>query len=154
MKSSEYWSKRYEALNNALLNRGEQFVNDSVSQFRAAQTAVTKEIEAFYGRFAKNNGVTMADAKKLLDAGELAEFRWTVQDYIKYGQKNPIDGRWTKQLENASIRVRVSRLEALETQIRQNIEALYGKQAQGTADTLAGIYENGFYRSVFEIQKG
>ena len=49
-----------------------------------------------------NNGVSMAEARKLLNNKELEEFRWDVDDYIRYGQENAVNQQWMKQLENAS----------------------------------------------------
>ena len=68
---------------------------------------------------ASNNGVTLAEAKRILNAKELAELKWDVNQYIQYGQENAINGTWVKQLENASARFHISRLEALKLQTQQ-----------------------------------
>lgn len=44
---------------------------------------------------------------------------------VPYGEQNAIDGAWMKQLENASARVHISRLEALKLQLQQQAEVLY-----------------------------
>lgn len=155
MKSPEYWAKRFELLSESLLNRGEEYEATTRREYAKAQAAIRKEVNAFYQRFAKNNGgMSLADARQTLRRGELAEFKWSVEDYIKAGRENAVDQRWMKELENASIRVRVSRLEALQLQMRQHIEVLFGKQQASASRLLRGIYKDGYYRSVFELQKG
>ncbi|MFH5185736.1 minor capsid protein [Paenibacillus sp. TAB 01] len=59
-----------------------------------------------------------------------------------------------KELENASAKVHISRLEALQTQMRQHVEVLTAKRQQGTSAVLGGIYKDNYYRSIFELQKG
>lgn len=155
MKSPEYWAKRFEILNESMLSRGEEFEATTRREYAKAQAAIRKEVNAFYQRFAKNNeGMSLADARQTLRKGELAEFKWSVEDYIKRGRENAVDQRWMRELENASIRVRVSRLEALQLQMRQHIEELFGRRQAGTSRLLRGIYKDGYYRSVFELQKG
>ncbi|RGL39147.1 hypothetical protein DXC69_03935 [Paenibacillus polymyxa] len=90
----------------------------------------------------------------MLKAGELKEFKWTVEDYIKAGRENAVDQRWMKELENASIRVRMTRLEALQMQMRQHVEVLTGKRQAGTKELMGDIYKDGYYHSIFEIHKG
>ena len=153
-KNREYWSKRSEQLEEVLLNRGESFANDLDNQYKIANTRIQKEIYAWYQRFAKNNCISLAEAKRLLNTNELKEFRWTVQDYINYGQKNAVNPYWLEELENASAKVHISRLESLKLQLQQQVEFLYGNQLDGLDKTMRDIYSEGYYHTVFEIQKG
>lgn len=153
-KNREYWSKRSEQLEEALLNKGENFANDLDNQYKIANARLQKEIDAWYQRFAKNNCISLTEAKRLLNTNELKEFRWTVQDYIKYGQKNAVNPYWMEELENASCKVHISRLESLKLQLQQQVEVLYGNQLDGLDRTMRDIYSEGYYHTAFEIQKG
>lgn len=155
MKSAAYWTGRMEQLNESLLNKGVPFTKAMQKEYRKAQIAIQTDVNNFYQRFADNNGiVSLADAKKVLRAGELKEFKWSVEDYIARGKENAIDQRWMKELENASIRVRVTRLESIQLQMRQHIEEMSAKRLTGTTELLGGVYKDGYYRSIFELQKG
>ena len=59
-----------------------------------------------------------------------------------------------KELENASARVHVSRLQALKLQLQQQVEVLYGNQIDDLDRLLRDIYTDGYYRTAYEIQKG
>lgn len=117
MNNGEYWKKRFELLEQAAHQQGVQCYADIEKQYRQAQKQLEGQIAAWYQRFASNNGVTLAEAKRMLNAKELAELKWDVNQYIQYGQENAINGTWVKQLENASARFHISRLEALKLQI-------------------------------------
>ncbi|MEK4878916.1 MULTISPECIES: minor capsid protein [Paenibacillus] len=155
MRSEAYWSKRMEQLNESLLNKGVPFTKAMNKEYRKAQISIQMDVNNFYQRFADNNGiVSLSAAKQVLKAGELKEFKWTVEDYIARGKENAIDQRWMKELENASIRVRVTRLESIQLQMKQHIEVLSAKRLTGTTELLGNVYKDGYYRSIFELEKG
>ncbi|WP_270167561.1 minor capsid protein [Paenibacillus sp. SYP-B4298] len=154
MKSEQYWARRMEVLNEAELGKGEAYVKAQNAEYDKAMTRIKRDTEAWYARLAKNNDISMAEARKLLTANELKEFHWTVDDYIKAGRENAIDQRWMKQLENASAKVHITRLEELELKLQQEVELLAAKRAKGSAGTLGDIYKDGYYRGIYEVQRG
>ena len=95
----------------------------------------------------------MAEARKMLNSGELKEFKWTVEDYIKHGQANAKNRLWEKELENASARFHISRLESLKLQTQQSLEVLYGNQLDIVDKTMRNVYSGSYYRTAFEIQR-
>lgn len=154
MNNGEYWQKRFELLEQAAHQQGVQCYADIEKQYRQAQKTLEGQIDAWYQRFASNNGVTLAEAKRMLNAKELAELKWDVNQYIQYGQENAINGTWVKQLENASARFHISRLEALKLQTQQSIEVMFGNQLDSIDSTMRNVYKSGYYHTAYEIQKG
>ncbi len=154
MKNKEYWQKRFDLLQAQQLNKGIEFYHNLSEQYDKAAASVQKEIEAFYQRFAKNNELDLLEAKKLLNSRQLKEFRWSVAEYIEKGKTLNYSNQWAKELENASIRYRVTRLEALKLQMQQQVENLMGSEVDGLDNLTRQIYEDGYYRTIFELQKG
>ena len=135
-------------------NQTFEYMETVEREFRKASRKIQADILVWYQRFAENNQITLTEAKKLLNSRELEELRWTVEDYIKAGKENEVSGQWVKQLENASARVHISRLEALQIQLQQQVEILFGNQTDELDKFLQSIYTDRYYRSAFEIQKG
>ena len=154
MKNSDYWRKRFEQLEEAQLNKGAAYYADLEAQYKLASKRIEDQISGWYNRFAHNNQITFAEAKVLLNSKELKEFKWTVQEYIKRGKENAVTGQWMKELENASAKVHISRLESLKLQLQQQCEVLYGNQIDGLDKTMRKIYSDGYYHTAYEIQKG
>lgn len=154
MKNSEYWQKRFELLEKALNGYGQNTFAKIQPEFDKAAREINLEIEKWLNRIAKNNEISMVDARKLLDKGQLEEFRWTVEEYIKYGQLNAMNQQWMKQLENASARYHISKLEALKLQTQQAAEAAFGNYLDEVDAMARQVYSEGYYRSAFELQKG
>ncbi len=152
--NADYWAQRMKNMEDALKDQSFAYVENLEARFAAAQADVEKQIAAWYQRFAVNNEITLADAKRLLNSGELSELRWTLGEYIAYGQQNALDGAWIKQLENASAKVHISRLEALKLQIQQQAEALYANQLDFVDAAARQMYVGSYYHTAFEVQRG
>ncbi|HGM1125607.1 TPA: minor capsid protein [Clostridioides difficile] len=154
MKHKDYWRKRFEQLEEAQNNKSVKYYLELEKQYKLAINSIEKDILAWYNRFAKNEGISLLEAKKLLNTRELEEFKWSVEEYIKYGKENAINQKWMKELENASARVHITRLEALKLQIQQQVEVLYGNELDGIDKLMRDIYTSGYYHTAFNVQQG
>ncbi len=153
-KNREYWQERYEQLEKSAHSYSLSTYAQIEPAFKQAQMEIQKDIDAWYGRIAVNNNVTLQEAKKLLTADELAEFKWDVNEYIKYGKENEINQMWVKQLENASAKYHISRLEALKIRTQQAAEVAFGNELDAVDSMARKVYSNSYYHSIFEMQKG
>lgn len=153
-RTSEYWQERFRQMEESQHDTSVQTVQEIEQEFRRAEQALDGKINAWYQRFAANNGISMVEARRLLNSDELEEFRWDVQDYIKYGRENGINQQWAKQLENASAKVHISRLEALKVQTQQEIEKLYGNYHDSIDEHITNLYTSGYYHTAYEVQRG
>ena len=137
--SREYWQKRMQVLEDEQYQHSRQYYDDMQKQFRRAAANIRRDVDLWYERMAENNDVSYAEAKRLLKAGELEEFKWSVEDYIKAGRENAIDERWMKELENASARFHISYLEAMKLQIQQHAEVLSAQFEKSMGVSAGGI---------------
>lgn len=152
MQHKEYWAKRFEQLTDAQLDKGAEYYYNLQEQYRQAINNIEKDIAKWYTRYATENGITLTEAKRLLNGRELEEFRMDVKEYIKKGES--LDPKWAKQLEAASAKVHVSRLEALKVQMQQQAEMIYSYEASGVDELARKVYTDGYYHTAYEIQKG
>lgn len=154
MKNRDYWKSRFAQMEEEDYKKSQNFIKDMEEQFRIAQHNITIDIERWYRRLADNNDISLAAARQLLKRDELEEFHWSVEQYIEKGEDNVLNEYWMKQLENASAKVHILRLEAMKLQIQQHSELLYTKYHNGVTDHLNKSYADRFYRTAYEIQKG
>lgn len=153
-RNQDYWTKRMTDLEASLHRDAEAVVADLETLYRGAERQIEADLSRWYGRFANNNGVvTMADARKLLTSGELKEFKWTLKDYESHARDNG-NGQWNKELENASARWHISRLEALKYQLQNSVEVLAGGQSDALDALLKQTYDNGYGQTAFIVQSG
>lgn len=154
MRNADYWRGRFSILEDSAHREAQRTIQDMEELYLDAQRLVQKEIESWYARFAVNNQISLTDARKWLTAGQLEEFHWSVEQYIKIGEQAGLDAAWLKKLENASARFHISRLEAVQTGIQQQLELLYGNQVDSLDALLKKVVGNGYTHTAFEVQKG
>ena len=154
MNNADYWRGRFSFLEDSAHGEAQQTIQAMEEMYLDAQRSVQKEIESWYARFADNNQVSLTDARKWLTAGQLEEFHWTVEQYIKIGEQAGLDAAWLKKLENASARFHISRLESVQIGIQQQLELLYGNQVDSLDALLKKVVGNGYTHTAFEVQKG
>ncbi len=130
------------------------YVKNLEKQYDAAIREIDKEMRAWYQRFAENNEISYVNARKWLTTAELDEFKWTVEEYIEKARENSLSGEWVKELENASARVHVSRLDALKYQLRQQAELLTQAKIKAATNAAELAYTESYWHSAFEAQKG
>lgn len=154
MRNADYWRGRFSILEDSAHREAQKTIQGMEELYLDAQRSVQKEIESWYARFAVNNQISLTDARKWLTAGQLEEFHWSVEQYIKIGEQAGLDAAWLKKLENASARFHISRLEAIQTGIQQQLELLYGNQVDSLDALLKKVVGNGYTHTAFEVQKG
>lgn len=154
MRNREYWQKRFSAVEEMRNERGRLTVDAIAPHFDRAQASIDKEIRAWYQRFADNNEISVVDAKKLLRQNELEELQWDVSEYIKRGRENAVSQEWLKELENASVKFHISRLEALKLRTQNAAEQAFAVEQNKLTECLTDTWKQDYYHTAYEMQKG
>lgn len=153
-REAAYWRERYNILNAANAQLTRQTYDEAEHAFELAQRDIQRDIDAWLNRFADNNGVSLVEARKLLNSDELKELKWDVAEYIKRGRENAISGKWAKELENASARLHISRLEALKIRTQNHLETTFAAENKAVENLVKNVYKSDYYHTCFELQKG
>lgn len=154
MTNAEYWKQRFIQLEAAQNRKGATAYLEMEKQYKAAQNELEAQIARWYQRFADSNGISLAQAKQWLKGQDLAEFKWDVKEYIKYGKENAINGAWMQELENASSKFHISRLEALQIQTQNSLETMFTQQMGTMKKALSDVYASGYYHTAYTVQQG
>lgn len=152
--NADYWRQRAEAVAEEAHKNADKAVKDAQGYFREAEISTRRQIESWYARFAAENQISLSEAHKRLDARELEEFKWTVDQYIKAAQNGDLSKEWIQKLKNASARVHIDRLEAVLLSIEAELERCYGQYADRTEEHLKDVITEGYTRTCFDTQQG
>ena len=71
--NAAYWAQRMKNMEDALLDQSYSYVENLEKQFAAAQAEIERQMARWYQRFATNNEIDLAEAKRLLNSKELKE---------------------------------------------------------------------------------
>ena len=149
----KYWKDRFIEEESRVNQIAGKEIKKQQAEYDKAITRINQDIEIWYNRIAKNNDVTLANAKEMLNKKERDEFKWTVEEYIKKGSGED-SLKFVKEFENASAKYHIERLEAMKLQVRAEIEKLYNDNGNGFKNYLGNLYEDQYNHTFFEIAKG
>ena len=88
MRNAEYWAER--ALNEALMGERSvlEYENALLDAYRVALREIKKDLESFFSKYAKENKVTYAEARRRLVSSEMRGFKATVKMWMDYARQN------------------------------------------------------------------
>lgn len=144
----DYWQKRQEAMYKAGEMQVNQYFKRLEKAFNQTKRELQKTIEAFYFRYAEENGLSFTAAQKRLNAEELGELK----DFIALAMDNI--GKYNQQVNNMSLKARVTRYQALEMQVDAILRQLYAIDYQAESEkTMQEVYEDTYYRTWYSIDQ-
>ena len=77
-KKSSYWQERFLEEEERINKDARAYAKRIEQQYDIALRNIERDITDWYGRIAKNNNVSLLEAKRMLSTKELAEFKWNV----------------------------------------------------------------------------
>ena len=152
-RNKAYWKRRSKQVQDEIMNRVyDIYVAMVEDAYTDAIHVMDEKIRVWVQRIAKNNEISYRDAQKLLSKDELDEFHWSVQQYIKRGMDNA-DGKWAKELENASARVHISRYDAMKFELQALAKEATGKTIGAVKDATALAYTESYHHTAFNLMQ-
>ena len=144
----DYWETRQAEMYQAGEMRVNQYFARLEKAFNQTKRELQKTIEAFYFRYAKENGLSYAEAQKRLDKEELGELK----DFIALAMQNI--GKYNQTVNNMSIKARITRYQALEAEVDAILRQLYAVDYEAMAEeTMREVYEESYYRTWYNIDQ-
>ena len=144
-----YWRKRAIELAEKQKQEDDDLCLRFHREYERILHELDKEISIFYARYAANESVSMADARRLLRDAELEDFRMSLDEF----RDKALAGGFDKELEEVYLRSRISRLQALQTQVELRMRELFGSQRDVLRDHLQERYTDTYYRTVYAVSQ-
>ena len=144
-----YWRKRAIELAEKQKSEDDDLCLRFHREYERILHELDKEISIFYARYAANESVSMADARRLLRDAELEDFRMSLDEF----RDKALAGGFDKELEEVYLRSRISRLQALQTQVELRMMELFSSQRDVLRDHLQERYTDTYYRTVYAVSQ-
>ena len=152
-KNEKYWSDRFERLKRREMAKADALTAGTARMYQEALEKLRKDVVDWYVRYADENGLSLADAQKQLDAREMKAFKLKLEHYVTLAKKKGLPERYQKMLEQASIRARLDRSQQIYIQTAHHIEMLANRQNLDLTELLANVYGDSYYRTAYETQQ-
>ncbi len=143
--SADYWRKREERNLKSNLKQEAEYDKEIERIYKDMLDSVQKEIDAFYGKYAKTEGITLADAKKRVSQLDIEAYERKAKKYVDAASKGKDDVAFSKQANEEmriyNLTMKVNRLEMLKANIglelikgHAELETFMGKILKGRTE--------------------
>lgn len=124
MDSKEYWLKREQEHAKQLRKDISDKTQEIMIEYKRTLDNIEADINRNFVRYAKDGKMTMADAMKLADKMDVVRFADKAKQYVQEMDNSP---QANADLKLYNLKMRVSRLQLLKSEIFLEIDKLAGK---------------------------
>ncbi|MCB6414545.1 minor capsid protein [Faecalimonas umbilicata] len=114
MASKEYWRKREEENLKKNLKTEEAYIKEVRSCYDYMMNQIQKEIDGFYTKYAKKEGITLAEAKKRVSKLDMEAYERKAAKYVK---EKDFSDEANEEMRLYNATMKINRLELLKANI-------------------------------------
>src|SRR5690625_3208382 len=144
---NSYWRNREQNHIEQMIRKDEELTRRIREKYMDAMNEIQKEIEAFYGRYASREGISMEEARKRIGKLDMEQYERKAKRYVR--ERNFTD-RANEEMRLYNASMRINRLQLLRLNIELELLALISdeerfmmeeltKQARAEYERQAGI---------------
>ncbi|WP_278831258.1 minor capsid protein [Mitsuokella multacida] len=151
MDSETYWQQRMEELEQHWHDKGRQTIEKALQAlYEDALDAIQDDIAALYGRFAKDNELSVVEAMRLLQGREYRKWRMSIDAYVAQIAATG-DKELEKELNVLAMRSRITRLDKLYAETLVEIAKLDQETRDKISEFLPSAYRDFYYHTLYDI---
>lgn len=125
--SSEYWKKREQENLRKNLKSEAEYAKEIQQTYKFAMDQIQKEIDSFYAKYAKDEGITITQAKKRASKLDMEEYSRKAKKYVK--EKN-FSKQANEEMKLYNLTMKVNRLELLKASIGLELVSAFDELQQ------------------------
>ena len=171
MPGDRYWRERNLKDKALSVNAAEDYIREHAGKMYAqAREEIQGEIEAFYQKYADENGITLQEARRKISRAEFKDIDWDAycrrsaelerelrakRDSLPKEIVDRMEQEWEEheeKIRTLAARGNITRLELLQADIDRNVLNLHDASQMSLYSYLGGQYEDGYYRGIYGIQ--
>lgn len=148
-KERNEWIERAKqrVLENAEIT--DHSVKEIMFLFDEAAWQMETEINAMFQKYATENGLTNAEASKMLTSNEYSRWRKGIDEYLKDAEG---DSATLLELNTLAAKSRISRKEQMLASVYKTMITLSGDTETKLTDLLGDMYKTNYYRGCYDVQ--
>lgn len=156
--TEDYWKERAEKAVALTEKTSDEMLRDMKEVYQKSIKELNREIEAFYGRYAIENGLTLEEVHKRLDPKQLKSAKEEIKRYYDFADPKKIGRNMSREyrdeLRRLSARAYMSRLEEIKMKLKHIVVKLGAEQERRLEKALKKTYADTHARTAFTIDKG
>lgn len=138
MDSKTYWAKREEEALKHYIKDEREYDRQIKQIYQNMLDGCNEQINAFYGRYADKEGITLAEAKKRVKDLDIAKYERKAAKYVK---EKDFSDKANEEMRLYNATMKINRLEMLKANIGLELIAGHDELEKFMADILKGRTE-------------
>lgn len=134
-KQAEYWQKREKKALEAYAKDEKEYLRHIEQIYQNMLYACQKEIDAFYGKYAAKEGISIAEAKKRVSELDIKAYERKAKKYV---EERDFSKQANEEMRLYNLTMKVNRLEMLKANIGLELISGYDELEKYLAEILQG----------------
>ena len=148
-----YWDDRISKLNEEVFKDSDLYVRELRKFYDEEINQIQNKIYNHLTKLqAEAGGISLPEAKKLLNDRERKLLKSDLEDFMEKS-KGVISPDIEKELNTISRRVRISRLQGMELDLKKSVAGLMTTEEKKLFAHLGRTYERRYYKELYELQR-
>ena len=153
MGADSYWARRSIKREEEWNKKSRETIEKELaSQYERSAIRIQGNIEKLYGKFARDNGLSKEEARKLITGTEYRTWRKDIEEYVKE-YKETGNPKTLLELNTLAMRSRISRLDKLYSETLIELDKLGQKADKAVTEFLKEAYKDNRLHSAYELAK-
>src|SRR5690625_100922 len=141
--AKSYWRKREEEHARQRVKDEKKQLKRLMKKHDEAIEEIEEQIEAFYGRYASKEGITVEEARKRVAKADIKKYRRKAKKYVK---EKDFSKRANEEMRLYNVTMRINRLQLLKANINLELVALTNEEAKDLEEALTELARNEYER--------
>lgn len=153
MGADSYWARRSIEREEEWNKKSRETIEKELaSQYERSAIRIQGNIEKLYGKFARDNGLSKEEARKLITGTEYRTWRKDIEEYVKE-YKETGNPKTLLELNTLAMRSRISRLDKLYSETLIELDKLGQNADKAVTKFLKEAYKDNRLHSAYELAK-
>lgn len=153
MGADSYWARRSVEREEEWNKKSRDTIEKELaSHYERSAQRIQANIERLYGKFSTDNGVSISEARKLINGTEYRTWKKDIEEYIAE-YKETGNPKTLLELNTLAMRSRISRLDKLYGDTLIELDKLGSKADKAITGFLKDAYKDNRLHSAYELAK-
>ena len=153
MGADSYWARRSVEREEEWNKKSRETIEKELaSHYERSAQRIQANIERLYGKFSTDNGVSITEARKLINGTEYRTWKKDIEEYIAE-YKETGNPKTLLELNTLAMRSRISRLDKLYGDTLIELDKLGSKADKAITGFLKDAYKDNRLHSAYELAK-
>jgi SPP1 gp7 family putative phage head morphogenesis protein len=152
LTSAEYWKQRAEQRESAIWKKAGKFETAIARNATATMDQISRDVASLYARFAKTEGISLAEAYTILDATEMRGIRSRLKSLYKEFSKSG-DADIMREISRLSMKSRITRFDDLALSLNASVSRMTGENMKTVEKAVGASYRESRLRFRFDTAK-